>query len=48
MSIFDALLHVLVIEVELVDAVVGAVTGVVAVHNGFEGLLLFFGVFLVI
>ncbi len=38
--IFDALLNVLIVEVEFVDAVVGAVAGVVVGNDGFEGRLL--------
>ena len=38
--VFDALLHVLIVQVELADAVVGAVTGVVVGEDGLEGFLL--------
>jgi hypothetical protein len=46
--VFDALLHVLVVQVELADAVVGAVAGVVVGQDGFEGGLLALGVDLVV
>ena len=39
--VFDALLHVLVIQVELAQAVVGAEPGVVVGHDGFQCLFLF-------
>jgi site-specific DNA recombinase len=38
--VLDALLHVLIVEVELADAVVGAVAGVVVGEYGLEGFLL--------
>ena len=46
--IFDALLHILIVEVELVDAVIGAVAGVVVGNNGFERRFLFVRLFLVV
>ena len=46
--VLDALLDVLVVEVELVDAVVGAEAGVVVGDDGLEGLLLLLGVVLVV
>ena len=46
--VLDALLDVLVVEVELVDAVVGAEAGVVVGDDGLEGLLLALGVVLVV
>ena len=46
--ILDALLHVLVVEVEFVDAVVGAEAGVVVGDDGLERLLLALGVLLVV
>ena len=44
--VFDALLHVLIVEVELADAVVGAVAGVVVGDDGLEGFFLLLGVVL--
>ena len=46
--VLDALLDVLVVEVELVDAVVGAEARVVVGDDGLEGLLLALGVVLVV
>ncbi len=46
--VFDALLDILVVEVELVDAVVGAEARVVVGDDGLERLLLAFGVVLVV
>ncbi len=46
--IFDALLNVLIVEVEFVDAMVGAVAGVVVDNNGFEGHFFFVRVYLVV
>ena len=46
--VLDALLHVLVVEVELVDRVVGAEAVVVVGDDGREGLLLLLGVVLVV
>lgn len=44
---FDALLNILVVEIELADAVVGAELGVVVGYDGFEGGFFAFGVLLV-
>jgi len=46
--VFDALLDVLIVEVEFVDRVVGAEAGVVVGDDGFEGLFLFLGIVLVV
>ena len=46
--VLDALLHVLVVEIELADAVVGAVAGVVVGDDGLERGLLALGVVLVV
>ena len=46
--VLDALLHVLVVGVELVDGVVGAVAGVVVGDDGLEGFLLLVGLLLVV
>ena len=46
--VLDALLHVLVVEVEFVDAVVGAEARVVVGDDGLEGVLLLLGVVLVV
>ena len=46
--VLDALLHVLVVEVELVDAVIGAVAGVVVGDDGLERGLLLLGVLFVV
>jgi hypothetical protein len=35
--VFDALLHILIVEIELADAVIGAVAGVVVGEDGLEG-----------
>ena len=45
---FDAVLHVLVVGVEIGEAVVGAVAVVVGGEDSFEGLLLFVGLDLVV
>ena len=37
--VFDALLHILVVEIELAEAVIGAVAGVVIGEDGLEGFL---------
>ena len=37
--VFDALLHILVVEIELAEAVIGAVAGVVIREDGLEGFL---------
>jgi len=41
--ILDALLHILIVEVELADGVIGAVAGVVVGEDGLEGGFLFLG-----
>ena len=46
--VLDALLDVLIVEVELLDAVVGAEAGVVVGDDGLEGLLLGLGLVLVV
>jgi hypothetical protein len=46
--ILDALLHVLIVEVEFADAVVAAVLGVVVGDDGLEGVLLLVGLLFVI
>ena len=46
--ILDALLHILVVEVEFVDAVIGAKAGVVVGDDGLERLLFLLGVLLVV
>ena len=46
--VLDALLHVLVVEVELVDAVVGAEAGVVVGDDGLERVFLLLGLVLVV
>ena len=42
--VLDALLHVLVVEVELADLVVGAVAGIVIGEDGFERGFLSLGI----
>ena len=42
--VLDALLHVLVVEVELADLVVGAVVGIVIGEDGFERGFLALGI----
>jgi hypothetical protein len=46
--VFDALLHILVVEVELAEAVIGAVAGVVIGEDGLERGFLALGVHLVV
>jgi hypothetical protein len=46
--VLDALLHVLVVEVELLDAVVGTEAGVVAIDDGLQRRLLDGRLFLVV
>jgi hypothetical protein len=46
--VFDALLHILVVEVELAEAVIGAVAGVVVGEDGLERGFLALGVDLVV
>ena len=46
--VFNALLYVLVVQVELADGVVGAIAGVVAGQDGFEGGFFALGVHLVV
>ena len=46
--IFEALLHILIVKVEFVDAVVGAVTSIVVGNDRFESRLLFVRGFLVV
>ena len=48
MLVFDALLHVLVVEIEFVDAVIGAEAGVVVGDDGLERGLLLLRVLLVV
>ena len=46
--VLDALLHVLIIEVELADVVVGAIAGIVVGDDGLEGFLLLLGLYSVV
>ena len=46
--VFDALLHILVVKVELAEAVIGAIAGVVVDEDGFKRLLLRFWLDLVV
>gem|GEM_PF-3150498 len=41
--VFDALLHILIVEVELAEGMIGAVAGVVIGEDGLEGGLFLFG-----
>jgi len=46
--IFDARLHILVVEIEVTEAVIGPVAAVVISENDLEGCLLAFGILLII
>ncbi len=46
--VFDALLHILIIEIKVAQVVVGAVLFVIIGNDGLQGLFLLIGVFLVI
>ncbi len=46
--VFDPLLHILIVEIELGDAVIGAIAGVVVGEDGLKGLLFLFRIDLVV